>query len=148
MERKVPLGNWFARILDAIRTETGAAMEPFGLDHTAYAVLFCMAINGDGQTQAELTEYLYIDKAATSRTLDALEKHGYIERRPNSGDGRKKHIYLTDAGRELEMSVSEVYDKVYRQLIAGVPKREVIRTLNTLEKISKNATGLRRNRSV
>jgi DNA-binding MarR family transcriptional regulator len=142
MTRKVPLGNWFSRILDAIRSETGLAMRPYGLDHLGFAILYHMALSGDGQTQAELTAYLFIDKAATSRTLDTLERNGYIERRISKADGRKKHIYLTAAGQGLKQTILDIYDGIYEQLIKGVPPREVERTLETLGKISANASDM------
>jgi hypothetical protein len=43
-----------------------------------------MAISGDGQTQAELTEYFYIDKAATSRTLILVSQNATALRRDRS----------------------------------------------------------------
>jgi DNA-binding MarR family transcriptional regulator len=143
MERRVPLGNWFSRIIDAIRAETSAALAPYGVDALGFAALYCMVLTGDGQTQAELTDYLYIDKAATSRLIDALEAAGYVERRPSPTDKRKKLIYLTPAGRALEETVLAVYDDIFQRLTVTVPKKEVLRTLATLETITSNATAMR-----
>jgi DNA-binding MarR family transcriptional regulator len=143
MEQRVPLGHWFSRIIDAIRAETAAAMAPYGVDSLGFAVLYGLALQGDGLTQAELTEYLYIDKAATSRVLDSLQARGYVERRPSAADRRKKLIFLTEAGRDLEATVSEVYDDIFRRLTVGVPKAQVTKTLAVLGQITGNATVMR-----
>jgi DNA-binding MarR family transcriptional regulator len=148
MEKKVPLGNWFSRILDAIRAETSAEMRPYGVDNVGFAILYGMSLIGDGKTQAELTEYLFIDKAATSRTLDVLERQGFIKRRPNPDDKRKKLVFLTDAGREIETTVSDIYDRVFHDLTEGLPKKDVLSTLKVLQSISENATAMRQARAV
>jgi MarR family transcriptional regulator for hemolysin len=148
VEKKVPLGNWFSRILDAIRAETSAEMRPYGVDNVGFAILYGMTLIGDGKTQVELTEYLFIDKAATSRTLDALERQGFIERQPNPGDKRKKLVLLTARGRELEPTVSDIYDRVFHDLTRGLSKRDVLSTLETLQSISENATAMRQARTV
>ncbi|MDR1183892.1 MAG: MarR family transcriptional regulator [Coriobacteriales bacterium] len=146
MEKKVPLGNWFSRILDAIRAETSAEMRPYGVDNVGFAILYGMALIGDGKTQAELTEYLFIDNAATSRTLDALDRQGFIERRLNPGDKRKKLVFLTDAGREMEATVSDIYDRVFCDLTEGLAKKDVLSTLKILQSISENAIVMRQAR--
>jgi DNA-binding MarR family transcriptional regulator len=143
MERKVPLGNWFSRILDAIRAETNTAMKPYGIDNTGFAMLYGLFIVGEGMTQAQLTEYLFIDKAATSRTIDSLETLGHLQRQPSPTDARKKLIYLTDQGKALEPVITKVYDTIYQNLIKGLQKRDVLKTLDTLRQISDNATLMR-----
>jgi MarR family transcriptional regulator for hemolysin len=148
VEKKVPLGNWFSRILDAIRAETSAEMRAYGVDNVGFAILYGMTLIGDGKTQAELTDYLFIDKAATSRTLDALEHQGFIERRPDPGDKRKKLVSLTDAGRGLEPVVSDIYDRVFHDLTEGLSKKDVLGTLKVLQSISENATAMRQARAV
>jgi DNA-binding MarR family transcriptional regulator len=147
VEKKVPLGNWFSRILDAIRAETSAEMRPYGVDNVGFAILYGMTLIGDGKTQADLTAYLFIDKAATSRTLDTLERQGFIERRPDTGDKRKKLVFLTDAGRGLEPVVSGIYDRVFHDLTEGLPKKAVLSTLKVLQSISENATTIRQVRA-
>lgn len=143
MERKVPLGNWFNHILELIRAEINYNMQDYNLDSSGFTVLYYMAMYGEGMTQAELTKMLILDKAAVSRTLKTLEARGFIRKESNPTDGRKQHVFLTDAGRKIQGYVSEVYDQIFNQLIEGIPKEEVYQCLSTLNAVHENALKIR-----
>jgi DNA-binding MarR family transcriptional regulator len=56
------------------------------------------------QALAQLTG---LSKQGASRVLADLERAGYVERAPGSGDGRRKPTQLTAAGRAFEGRVGE-----------------------------------------
>lgn len=55
----------------------------------------------DGLTQGQLCDILSQEKTGVSRLVAALEKRGLIRRVSSRDDRRVKHLYITDAGREL-----------------------------------------------
>jgi DNA-binding MarR family transcriptional regulator len=59
------------------------------------------AIGPDGTTAAELGRRLGISKQAAGKTIDSLERLGYLERGPDPRDARRKVVRLT--GRAVDM---------------------------------------------
>jgi DNA-binding MarR family transcriptional regulator len=59
------------------------------------------AIGPDGTTAAEMGRRLGISKQAAGKTIDSLERLGYLERGPDPRDARRKVVRLT--GRAVDM---------------------------------------------
>lgn len=69
----------------------------FGDFRPAHGFMFkCIIPNG--ATGIELAEYLGITKQAVSKTVDYLEKRGYVLRKTHPSDKRGKIIVLTERG--------------------------------------------------
>lgn len=49
----------------------------------------------DGLTQEELSQTLSIDRAATTRTMQSLERKGLVRRKADREDKRIKRVFLT-----------------------------------------------------
>lgn len=64
----------------------------------------------DGITQDNLSSFLYIDKAATTRAMQSLELKGYIKREKDNNDKRCNHIFLTDKAWNIK---EELLHRVY-----------------------------------
>jgi DNA-binding MarR family transcriptional regulator len=72
---------------------------PKGLLASHFSVLNHPIRVSDGRTPLELATAFQVPKTTLSHTLGLLEKRGWIEMRPNPGDGRSKRVWITDAGR-------------------------------------------------
>ncbi len=48
--------------------------------------------------QKQLADYFEIDPAAVSRMLEALERSGFVRRRPETAGGRRDLVEITEAG--------------------------------------------------
>jgi DNA-binding MarR family transcriptional regulator len=59
----------------------------------------------DGLRPTELAEHVGITKQSVNDLLGHLESHGYLERVPDSADGRARVIRLTSKGRRLEQTI-------------------------------------------
>jgi DNA-binding MarR family transcriptional regulator len=58
-------------------------------------------IDRDGTRLTELAARAAITRQSMSELVVALERRGYVERRPDPSDGRARLIALTDKGRRL-----------------------------------------------
>ncbi|MCR1934525.1 MarR family transcriptional regulator [Clostridium tepidum] len=65
----------------------------------------------DGLTQDEMAAKISVDKAATTRTIQGMEKKGLIVRRSNEKGHRSKCVYLTDKAKQLEGHIREIQKK-------------------------------------
>lgn len=63
-----------------------------------------------------------------------LEERGYVERRPDPEDGRRKRLYLTDAGEALRPEIEALKERIDREITAGFSEAE------SLDRVCRNLT--------
>lgn len=80
------------------------ALKEFNITSAEYAFLLYL-YRRDGITQDELSSYLYINKAATARAIQSLEKKGYIRRNKDSEDRRCNRVYLTEQAKACKEQI-------------------------------------------
>ncbi|GAA2821593.1 MarR family winged helix-turn-helix transcriptional regulator [Saccharopolyspora taberi] len=68
------------------------------------------AIGPDGTTAAELGRALGISKQAAAKTVDSLERLGYVERGADARDARRKVVRLTDRGLDCLRRSARIFD--------------------------------------
>lgn len=71
-----------------------------GIDMTAeqWGVIVVLK-NSEPMTQSQIGELLYLEKSSVSRSIDGLEKRGWIERQRSPHDSRSKRVLLTEKSR-------------------------------------------------
>jgi DNA-binding MarR family transcriptional regulator len=67
-----------------------------------------------GARPSELAAQRGISKQAANYLLGQLEGFGYLERRPEAGDGRSKRIALTDRGERAAYTIRDAVRDVER----------------------------------
>lgn len=77
------------------------ALEPYGLTNIQHAVLEGLWYE-DGQTASELGALLVLDKATLSGVLARMEDAAWIERRPDSNDGRVMRIFPAERANRIK----------------------------------------------
>jgi len=92
----------------------------------------------DGLTQSELTERLNRSPSTITKTVQRLEKAGFVQRCPDDSDERISHVYLTDAGRAIRPAVEKVWKKLDQQLFAGLNPQELTLLADFLARICHN----------
>jgi DNA-binding MarR family transcriptional regulator len=68
------------------------------------------AIGPDGTTAAELGRRLGVSKQAAGKTIDSLERLGYVRREPDRRDQRQKIVVLTDHGLDALARAAAIFD--------------------------------------
>ncbi|WP_448071339.1 MarR family winged helix-turn-helix transcriptional regulator [Georgenia yuyongxinii] len=112
-----------------------AALGPVDLTSRSYSLLEQLA-GTDGVSQRELADAIRLDPSQIVALVDALERRGLAERRPNPADRRQKSVVITDPGRTVfhraralvESSVDEVLadlDGLERETLRGLLQRVV-----------------------
>lgn len=79
-----------------------AALEPFGLTQTQYAILASLRWfdeHGEQPTQRHLVEHAKIDKMTLSKAIRRLETAGLVSRESAPHDGRATQVHFTTGGR-------------------------------------------------
>ena len=117
------------------------ALKPFGVSSSECPVLMGAAIE-EGVSQEELTRRIRIDKSATARALQSLEKKGFIERREDPEDRRVKRVYLTADGRLIAEKMRQVIGEWTRSITCGQDEETIRLVENTLRQMNSRALSL------
>ena len=68
------------------------------------------AIGPDGTTAVALGRRLGVSKQAAGKTVDALERMGYVAREADPGDARRKTIRVTARGADCLRRSARIFD--------------------------------------
>lgn len=89
----------------------------------------------DGVSQEELSSYLNIDEANTTRAIKKLEKEGYVIRKRDDKDRRIKRIYLTEKALEIKPKVLDLMNKWEDEMLKSLTSVEREVFIDLLKKV-------------
>ena len=92
----------------------------------------------DGVTQDDLAKDFCVDKAATARSMQNLEKKGIIIRKPDESDRRAKRVYLTDKAYKYKPLMESIQKKWMKICNTPMNDEEVIQFGKNLEIITEH----------
>jgi DNA-binding MarR family transcriptional regulator len=93
----------------------------------------------DGQSQDELTQRVYVDKANTARALNKLEEVGYVQRRSDESDKRIKRAFLQPSAQEIEEEFWRIITRWSEIITQGIPRERQEQLASDLKKMADNA---------
>ena len=111
----------FRTIIDALHAELAnrghADLRPM------HGFVF-QAIGIDGTTAVELGRRLGISKQAAGKTIESLERLGYVRRAADLADRRSKVVALTDRGLDALRQSAQIFDELRTRWAATIgPQR-------------------------
>jgi len=86
--------------------EADAVLDTYGFGRAHHRIIYFVGAN-EGISVGELLSILKITKQSLSRVLSQLVDEAFIEQATDSGDRRRRRLYLTDKGRALESELTE-----------------------------------------
>jgi DNA-binding MarR family transcriptional regulator len=107
----------------ALSTRIEQGLAPYGIGRGEYRVLFALC-NEEGVSQTTLADEHHLDKGVIARVVRRLEEKGYVERRPDPEDRRRKLLYLTDEAEELRSEVGDLKATVDAEIAQGLSEEE------------------------
>ena len=111
-----------------------AGLEQIGL-HTGQEHALSALLEHGPQTQAALAARTGVDTSTMCRTLQRLERAGYVLRRPGETDRRTTVVAPTDAALAVRNRMSDVYHRTDDRLTAALTdaeRRELTRLLQKM----------------
>jgi MarR family transcriptional regulator, transcriptional regulator for hemolysin len=118
-------------------TKLAEQLKAFNMTTAQMRALAVLSISS-GQTINDLAALTISEQSTMSRTLDALEEQGYIERRARPEDMRVRKITITDAGRAAFEAFWPAMFQSYEAMFKDVGSAEYFAFLSTLQKILRN----------
>lgn len=105
------------------------------LPHSQFVVLRCIYYR-DGLSQLEISNLLFKDAAAIKRTIDNLEKKGYIERR--QVHSQKNNVFITEQGSAVLPEAFKIAEGVIGTALKSFDENEVQKLMAALNIIHEN----------
>ena len=133
------------RISRNIRRIKNQEMAEYELRSPHISCLYYLYVS-DGLTASELCELCEEDKATISRSLDFLEKNGYITREPRGERRYKSPLLLTEQGALVAEKIAAKINCVLDELSLGLSDAERASFYRSLAIISQKLEELAGNR--
>ncbi|TMR94166.1 MarR family winged helix-turn-helix transcriptional regulator [Nonomuraea basaltis] len=111
------------KLMKTQRNQLAAALAPLGL-HVGQEMLLNQLWREDGLTQGELIARLGVEPPTVTKTLQRLERAGFVYRAPDPDRPRVGRVHLTDAGKALREPVEEIWSRMDEDLQRGLDDAE------------------------
>lgn len=121
----------------ALSTRIQSRLSEYGLGRGEYRVLFAL-YDEEGLTQTDLVARHHLDKSVVARVTQQLEEKGYVERRPDPKDRRRKRLFLTAEGETLREDVQAVKNAVNTEMTYGLDDEEIDSLVAGLRTVARN----------
>lgn len=106
-------------------SDLGSPMILFILDHHGD--------QGEIASQRELAQVLRVSPATIATSLKSLERMGYVEKRVDQNDARRKRVIITEKGIMAVKQCNEAFAEIDRRMMEGFTSQEQ-EDLNRLHK--------------
>ena len=109
-----------------------ALLEALDLSMSQVKALGVLADCGCELSIKEFSEELAVSLPGASRTVDALLRRGYLERREDEHDRRMKRIGITPAGRDVARRIVEARLEGLEQFTSSLTPEQRTRLMSAL----------------
>lgn len=124
------------RISRNIRKIKNQEMAEYNLRSSHISCLYYLYTSG-GLTATDLCERCEEDKATVSRSLDYLEKNGYLTCEAKSAKRYKSPLKLTDKGLDIGKRIADKIAYVLEEISVELTEEERLQFYHSLSVISK-----------
>jgi len=140
-EKDKQKGEYIGKYLSIARRAHAALLDQYlkdyGICHGQILILVTIYQN-EGLHQQEICSTYNLDKAGVNRSIKKLEEAGFIIKKPDPEDKRKKKIYLTEKAEEFHPQLMDILSSVEEQVRQNLSSQEINTFLNIIKKISSN----------
>lgn len=92
----------------------------------------------DGITQEEIVHYQSLDKSGVTRTVQSLERKGFIRREKDEKDQRCKRIFLTEEGWKVQPVIYKVLEEWNQKMTQNFSSEDEDEIIHYLEQMVDN----------
>jgi DNA-binding MarR family transcriptional regulator len=118
------IGLHLAMLMRAHRHCAEAALKTMGL-YAGQEIILFQLWQQDGLTQTQIASALEVEPPTVTKMLHRMVTAGLVERRADPADARLSRVYLTDKGRALESSVTDIWQHLESTFTSGLSDVEL-----------------------
>ncbi len=126
------------RLADEVRRRNAEVLGPLGLTGAQYGVLSALRRAGEPYelNPTELARNQMMTSGGMTPVIDALERTGLVERRPNPDDRRSRLVVLSPDGLVAVNHAMEVHAATEHAFVEGLTKTEHRTLVELLRKLT------------
>ena len=132
-----PISHAIFRVARLHRMLVGSLLRRTGLYPGQELVMMHLWDQGE-QRQADLVKVLDSDAATMTRTIQRLERAGFVRRRPDPTDARASLIEPTPASQHLRTEINEIWRELERLTVGLLEPAQQRTALTSLEALERN----------
>jgi MarR family transcriptional regulator, organic hydroperoxide resistance regulator len=134
-----PVSNALIRTTRLHMARARQLFQSVGL-HPGHELLLMYLWDSGPRRQAELAAAFDTDSASMTRTVQRLERAGFVRRRPDPVDRRATLVESTPAGRALRDRVERLWTELESNTVKGMSESEQQQLLAGLRQLEINLT--------
>ncbi|WP_219467631.1 MarR family winged helix-turn-helix transcriptional regulator [Nonomuraea rhizosphaerae] len=123
----------FRVLIDELHAELGRQGHP---DIRPMHGFVMQAIGGHGTTAVELGRTLGVSKQAAGKTIDTLERIGYVERTVDPQDTRRKLVRLTPYGMDALVRSGQIFESLRQRWAAELGEERLDALVTDLRRMT------------
>jgi MarR family transcriptional regulator, organic hydroperoxide resistance regulator len=130
-----PISNALIRVTRLHIMRTRQLLQGLGL-HPGHELLLMHLWDSGPQRQADLAAAFHTDSASMTRTVQRVERAGFVRRRPDPNDRRVTLVESTPAGMALRGQVERLWSELEADTVGELTmprQRQLLRGLQCLE---------------
>lgn len=131
------IGYWIILTGHALERALNHELAPQGITHRQWQVLAWLALDSE-LCQTDLAERMRIEPPTLVRVLDRMEQAGWIERRDDPTDRRKKLIAPTAKAIPIWTRAADCARQVRARASQGMAEDEMTQLRDALQRIQQN----------
>jgi MarR family transcriptional regulator, organic hydroperoxide resistance regulator len=132
-----PVSNVLIRVTRLHMMRARQLLHGLGL-HPGHELLLMHLWDIGPQRQADLAAQFDTDSASMTRTVQRLERAGFVRRRPDPSDGRATLVDSTPAGRALRGRVEGLWTELEADTVGDMSASQQRQLLRGLERLEMN----------
>ncbi|MBC6458974.1 MarR family winged helix-turn-helix transcriptional regulator [Actinomadura sp. HBU206391] len=136
-----PISHAIFRLAKTHRMLAGQLLREVGL-HPGQELLMMRLWESGSQRQADLATEFGTDSASMTRTVQRLERTGYVRRIPDPDDGRATRVEPTPASLVLRGQVERIWDHLERLTVGQMSTEEQQAALRVVQRLEDNLLAL------
>ena len=114
-----------------------AKIKSAGVSGNEARILLCVSRN-PGLTQIQVATLLDLEPQNLMRSLDKLEKLGWIQKQADANDRRIKCLHITSGATKILTTIHAVIGSIKPQVLSGLEKTNVDLVVTQLGKMREN----------
>lgn len=131
-----PISHAIFRVARLHRMLAGSLLRRTGLYPGQELVMMYLWDNGE-QRQSDLVKVVDSDAATMTRTIQRLERAGFVRRRPDPTDARASLIEPTPASRHLRAELDSIWKELERITVGSLDAEQQQAALVSLEALER-----------
>jgi len=108
---------YLRKFQNKIQKEFNNDLKSLGITSTHVGIIMILSKKSEGYSMSELSRLISVDNALMTRNIKELEKIKYIYRNRKNESQRKYHICLTEEGKNIAKTLTDIQKKKEQQFL-------------------------------